>query len=78
MSRSSQIFIVTFDPSTGVDPLTVTAKQLVDSVERYLQRVAPGELAIRVAEDADYGLAHQDGRLVSHFTFAPLGGGSRG
>jgi hypothetical protein len=74
MSRSSQILLVTFDPSTGIDPLTVTAKQLVDSVELYLQRVAPGELTIRVAEDADYGLAHQRGRLVSHFTFAPLGG----
>lgn len=74
MSRSSQILIVTFDPSTGVDPLTVIEKQLVDSVERYLQRVAPGELSISVADDAECGLAHQDGRLVSHFTFAPLGG----
>lgn len=78
MFRASQILLVTFDPSTGVDPLTVTAKQLADSVERYLQRVAPGGLTVRVAEDADYGLAHQDGRLVSHFTFAPIGSESRG
>lgn len=77
MSRSSQILLVTFDPSIEIDPLTVTAKNLAESVELYLQRVAPGPMSVVVADDTERGVALHDGQLVAAFTFAPLGGESR-
>lgn len=74
MSRSSQILLVTFDAAAGVDPLTATAKQLAESVELYLQRVAPGAMTVAVSDTENYGLVRQDGQLLTAFTFAPLGG----
>lgn len=73
MFRSSQILLVSFDPSTGLDPLTVVAKRLAEQVESYLQRVTPGELVVDVADDEDRGLVLRAGRLVAAFSFAPLG-----
>lgn len=74
MSRSSQILLVTFDPSAGIDPLTVIAKELAESVELYLQRVAPGAMSVAISDHGDYGLVRQGGRHVTAFTFSPLGG----
>ena len=55
MSRSSQILVVTFDPSTEIDPLTVIAKKLAESVEQYLQRVVSGPVDVSVADHEDRG-----------------------
>lgn len=74
MSRSSQILIVTFDPSTDLDPLTVVEKQLTEQVELYLQRITAGPIDVAVADNEAAGVAVADGRPLTSFTFAPLGG----
>ncbi|MFB6805399.1 hypothetical protein [Streptomyces sp. NPDC056387] len=74
MSRSSQILIVTFDPSTDLDPLTVVEKRLAEQVELYLQRLSAGPIDVAVSDSESTGLAVTGGRPLASFTFAPLGG----
>ncbi|MFJ8208171.1 hypothetical protein [Streptomyces sp. NPDC096033] len=74
MSRSSQIIVVTFDPSTDLDPLTVIEKHLAEQVELYLQRVAAGPIDVALSDSEPTGVAMTDGRPLASFTFAPIGG----
>lgn len=74
MSRSSQILLVTFDASTAIDPLTVSAKNLAEHVESYLQRVAAGPLDVAVSDGEAFGVVHQGERLLAAFSFVTLGG----
>jgi hypothetical protein len=78
MSRSSQILIVTFDPSTELEPLTVVEKRLVEQVELYLQRLVFGPISVTVSHTEPVGMAVHDSRPLASFTFAPLGGEPRG
>lgn len=64
--------LVTFDPSTGLDPLTAPAGSVAADVERYLQRVHPGRLAATVIGSS--GVAYAGGRLVATFHVNALGG----
>ncbi|WP_217235399.1 hypothetical protein [Streptomyces sp. AC555_RSS877] len=74
MSSSSQIpVVVTF---SGVDlaPLTTRPETLAEDVERYLQRVAPGELRASVNPSLGIGCVRTDDRTVANFRVAILGG----
>lgn len=74
MSTSSQTHIVvTFD---GIDlaPLTTRTETLTEDVERYLQRIAPGELWADVNTSLGLGCARSADRTVANFRIAALGG----
>lgn len=74
MSTSSQTpVVVTFD---GVDlaPLTTRPETLTEDVERYLQRVAPGDLRADVNTSLGLGCARTADRTVATFSITALGG----
>lgn len=74
MSSSSQTpVLVTF---RGVDlaPLTTRAETLTADVERYLQRIAPGELWADVNTHLGLGCVRTADRTVATFRIAALGG----
>ncbi|GGM05805.1 hypothetical protein GCM10010099_22480 [Streptomyces cinereus] len=74
MSSSSQNpVLVTFD---GIDlaPLTTQPETLVEDVERYLQRIAPGELRASVNTSLGLGHVRAADRTVANFSIAALGG----
>jgi hypothetical protein len=78
MSQVSQTPFVTvmFDPSIKIRPLTVPEKSMADDIERYLQRVVPGSLAVSLNEHLGLGFVRQSRRTVATFSFAPFGGAS--
>jgi hypothetical protein len=74
MSTSSQTpVLVTF---SGVDlaPLTTRPATLAEDVERYLQRVAPGDLQASVDEFLGLGYVRNADQTVAKFRIATLGG----
>jgi hypothetical protein len=74
MSTSFQTpVLVTFD---GVDlaPLTTRAETVVEDVERYLQRIAPGDLRADIDESLGLGQVRKADETVANFSFVALGG----
>jgi len=65
--------VVTFD---GIDlpPLTARPETLTEDVERYLQRIAPGELWADVNTPLGLGCVRSADRTVATFRVAALGG----
>jgi hypothetical protein len=72
-TSSQTPILVTF---SGVDlaPLTTRPETLAEDVERYLQRVAPGDLRASVDEFLGLGYVRKADQTVAEFRIATLGG----
>ncbi|MFF1709247.1 hypothetical protein [Streptomyces sp. NPDC058268] len=66
--------VVRFPAAYDMAPLTTTFTTLAADVERYLQRRLPRPLTVTVNNEAGTGTVRRNGKTVTVFTFAPLGG----
>jgi hypothetical protein len=73
VSSSSQILILVTFSDVDLAPLTTQPETLTEDVERYLQRVTPGELQASVNAPLGRGFVRDGSRMVATFSVAPLG-----
>lgn len=74
MSSSSQIPVLVTFSDVGLAPLTTRPATLTEDVERYLQRIAPGDLRADVNTALGLGCVRTGDRTVATFSIAALGG----
>jgi hypothetical protein len=72
--QSSQTPVLVTFTDVDLAPLTTRPDTLAEDVERYLQRVAPGDLRANVNEFLGLGFVRNAGQTVANFSIATLGG----